>query len=377
MRILSYVLILLFVLHGLVHVMGFVAYWPLAEVTALPYKTSLLNGRWDIGVTGMRLFSLLWLLAGLLFAGAAAGLLLSQAWAWPVLWAAALLSLAICLLDYGPAWRGALLSGLILLGLIALQGLRTPAAPLAAFPAQTPALTSVPVPRDLPAPVARYYETIAGADVPLVETAVFTGHGTLRFSGITFPTRVRMAHTVGQDYRQLFEATYYGRPLMAADERIIDGHAVLETPVGRVENDPGTDSASNLALWAFALMAPSAYVQDGRVRWEALDENSARLVVPSGDGEDSFTVTFDPATGLVQHMDALRYVDAEQGKKPWRVVPGAWQEVAGMLIPTRLEVIWLEEGTPWLTAEIEDVAYNVPVADYLAEGEASITAVTD
>ena len=51
------------ILHGLIHLMGFVAYWPLAKVPDLPYKTSLLDGRLELGVAGMRLFSLLWLLA--------------------------------------------------------------------------------------------------------------------------------------------------------------------------------------------------------------------------------------------------------------------------------------------------------------------------
>ena len=372
MRILSYVLIFFLLLHGLVHLMGFVAYWPLSDVSALPYKTTLLGGRWEVGVGGMRLFSLLWLLAALIFAGAAIGFLLGQPWAWPLLWAAALLSLGICLLDYDQAWRGAVLSGLILLGLILAQGLRVQPEPLAAFPQETAVSTTVPVPADLPAPVARFYEVIAGDELPLVETAVVTGHGTLRFQGITFPTRVRMAHNVGQEYRQFFQATYFGFPFMAADEWIIDGHAVLNTPVGRVENDPDIDSASNLALWAFGLNAPSIFLSDPRVRWEPIDENTARLVVPSGAGEDRFTVTFDPATGLVATMDALRYVDAEQGKKPWRSVPGEWREIAGMLVPTRLEVIWLHEGTPWLTADIEDIAFNVPVDTYLQEGEESI-----
>ena len=119
-----------------------------------------------------------------------------------------------------------------------------------------------------------------GEEMPLIETAVLTGRGTLRFNGITFPAQYRLLHDVGHDYRQIFTATYYGRPLLTADETYIDGRAVLNTPVGVIENDPEVDSAANLALWGLAMMMPSAYLTDSRVRWEAIDEQSARLVIP-------------------------------------------------------------------------------------------------
>ncbi|MCB0036256.1 MAG: hypothetical protein KDE51_19630, partial [Anaerolineales bacterium] len=61
MRTGYYIAIAFVIVHGLIHLLGFVAYWPLAEIGELPYKTTLLNGRFDIGSTGMRLYSLSWL----------------------------------------------------------------------------------------------------------------------------------------------------------------------------------------------------------------------------------------------------------------------------------------------------------------------------
>jgi len=43
-RILSISVAVIAILHGLIHLMGFVAYWPLAKVPDLPYKTILLDG---------------------------------------------------------------------------------------------------------------------------------------------------------------------------------------------------------------------------------------------------------------------------------------------------------------------------------------------
>ncbi len=66
-RLLSIFLALVASVHGFIHLMGFAAYWPLATIDGLPYKTALLNGRLELGAGGMRLFSLLWLLAALAF----------------------------------------------------------------------------------------------------------------------------------------------------------------------------------------------------------------------------------------------------------------------------------------------------------------------
>jgi hypothetical protein len=251
--------------------------------------------------------------------------------------------------------------------LLLLLGLRIQPPPLAAYPGQTPTLETVPVPGDLPLPVARYYETVMGEEMPRIETAVLSGRGTLRFNGITFPAQFRLTHEVGHDYRQIFRATYYGRPLLTADETYIDGRAVLNTPVGVIENDPEVDSAANLALWGLAMMMPSAYLTDSRVRWEAIDEQAARLIIPDGEEEDSFTVTFDPDTGLIAGMDTMRYFDAKQGKKAWHLEGHEWQQIHGVLIPTIWTVTWLDEGSPWLVGTVEDVIYNVEVAEIIRE----------
>ncbi len=46
--------------HGLIHFLGFVVSWQLARVEDLPYKTTLLAGRWEVGDGGMRLVGLRW-----------------------------------------------------------------------------------------------------------------------------------------------------------------------------------------------------------------------------------------------------------------------------------------------------------------------------
>jgi uncharacterized membrane protein YhdT len=108
----------LLTLHGLVHRMGFVAYWPIAELQGLPYKTTLLDGRWDLGRTGIRLFSVVWLVTAIGFVIAAVGMATHQDWWQVALASVTLLSLVITALDVRVAFMGALIDAVILVMLL-------------------------------------------------------------------------------------------------------------------------------------------------------------------------------------------------------------------------------------------------------------------
>lgn len=364
-RILLYLAAGVVILHGLVHLMGFVAYWPLAEVAGLPYKTTLLSQRWAVGPNGMRLYSLLWLGTAVGLVAATIGLLNGQSWWFPLMWTAVIVSLLLIFLDWGNAFRGAIINLLILVPLLLVRGLQVQPRPFSPYPQTTPGLSTVTLPADLPAPVARYYQTIMGENVPVIETAVLTARGHLRFTGITFPARVRFIYEAGQGYRHYIEATFFGYPLMKVNERYLDGQARMELPTGVVENEPKVDMAANLGLWGESLWIPSIYVTDPRVRWQAIDDNTARLIVPFATGEDSFTVAFDAETGLIQSMEALRYrdPDADAEKIPWLLEPIAWTQFHDVLIPAHSSVTWADEGAPWLVLEVEDAVYNVDVQE--------------
>ncbi|MGB7295923.1 MAG: hypothetical protein WBC70_10075, partial [Candidatus Aminicenantales bacterium] len=200
-RVVLYAAAALVIIHGLIHLMGFVAYWPLGEIAELPYKTSLLGGRWEVGKPGMRLFSLLWPIVAVGFVIAATGLATRQAWWYPLMWGMAILSLIITGLDWSNAFRGANIDLIIIVVLFLVLGLRIQPKPFAAYPEQALQFEYLPVPTDLPAPVDRFYRVIAGEQVPLIDSAVITARGTLRFMGITFPARMRFTHDAGQGYR--------------------------------------------------------------------------------------------------------------------------------------------------------------------------------
>ena len=106
------------VAHGLIHLMGVTAYLRFAELGELPYKTTLLEGRWDLGDGGMRVFGALWLPPAIGFVAAAIALLSGWSWWPPVLLAATVLSLALTALDWQYAFMGVIVNIVILVVLM-------------------------------------------------------------------------------------------------------------------------------------------------------------------------------------------------------------------------------------------------------------------
>ena len=117
-RLLIYILAFGVAFHGVIHLMGLIAYWPLGTLAELPYKTTLLDGRWSVGSGGMRLYSVLWLLAAVGFVVAAVGLVLRWDGWWTLLLATTLLSLLVTALDWHASYRGAVIDLILLAGLL-------------------------------------------------------------------------------------------------------------------------------------------------------------------------------------------------------------------------------------------------------------------
>ncbi|MGH9143283.1 MAG: ABC transporter permease [Vicinamibacterales bacterium] len=106
-------------LHGLVHLLGTIVYWQLAEVDGFAFKTTVLNGLVDLGARGIQTFGLLWLLPAVGFVAAALGLWTGwDSWV-PMLMASTLVSLVLVGVDWQVAFAGAYVDVAILLAMVA------------------------------------------------------------------------------------------------------------------------------------------------------------------------------------------------------------------------------------------------------------------
>ncbi len=95
MKIVAAILLLI---HGLSHLPGFLGPWKLSP--SVPYKTTILAGRLDVGAIGAKVVGALWLLLVIDFALVAWAAYVGAAW-WPLgALAAASASLLLCLVDW-------------------------------------------------------------------------------------------------------------------------------------------------------------------------------------------------------------------------------------------------------------------------------------
>lgn len=112
------------VAHGLIHLMGATVYLRLGEIKGFAYKTTLLNGRWELGATGIGVFGALWAVAALGFVVATLGMLTDSSWWQPALIGAAVFSLVLTGLDSSLAFAGIALNIVILVSVFWARRMR-------------------------------------------------------------------------------------------------------------------------------------------------------------------------------------------------------------------------------------------------------------
>ena len=109
---------LLFILHGLAHLPGFLVPWRLAAPAEMPYTTRVLGGTADLGSVGIKLVSILWLFAAVAFVVAGVAVLVSDG-AWRTLAIAAVAgSLSLTVLGWPQSRIGLALNLMLLAYLV-------------------------------------------------------------------------------------------------------------------------------------------------------------------------------------------------------------------------------------------------------------------
>ena len=103
--------------HGLIHLLGFVVPWGIAQVEGFPGRTTALGGLVDLCDVGSRAVGAAWLLLAVGFVIAAAGLWRRRSWSRTVAAGLAVASIVVCALGLPEAGIGILVDLAILVGL--------------------------------------------------------------------------------------------------------------------------------------------------------------------------------------------------------------------------------------------------------------------
>ena len=97
-----------------------------------------------------------------------------------------------------------------------------------------------------------------------------------------------------------------------------------------------------------------------KLRWEAIDENSAKAILKDGNITVEGIFYFNQQGEIIQ-FKAKRFKDGML--ENWSGLYHDYREVNGMKVPMRVEVIWnLREGDfKYVDFSIKKIEYDVPV----------------
>ena len=110
-------------LHGVIHLIGFVVPWRIAQVEGFAYKTTALGGSVSLGETGALVLGVAWLALAIGFVVAAVGVWRARPWALSLTAALAVGSLVACVLGLPEAIAGIVVN-VGILGAVAWAGYR-------------------------------------------------------------------------------------------------------------------------------------------------------------------------------------------------------------------------------------------------------------
>lgn len=247
-------------------------------------------------------------------------------------------------------------------------GLQVQPAPFPDYPeAGASSIATAPLPAGLPAPVDRFYRKVYGDAVPVITSAVLTGRARIR-PNVPFwmPARYRFTHVAGRDYRHYIEACWFGIPVLTVNESYLDGASLLDIPIIGKDSGPKVEWSASQGMWAESWQFPALMVTDPRVKWMAIDDDTALLVVPFKETTQQFLVRFDAETGLPTWTETMRYKNSSSaGKTLWMTQALEYRELGGVLTSTVGSATWMDDGQPWAVFTLEDARFNVDVSAYV------------
>jgi hypothetical protein len=224
----------------------------------------------------------------------------------------------------------------------------------------------------LPDPVERYFRAVLEEGQPMVSGVRVRHTGTFnmgetedRWKPFT-SDQVVVAQRPGFDWNGRV-AMAPGLPVLVHDAYVA-GEGVLHAsllglvPVVDMRGTGEVAKGELMRFFAEAAWYPTALLPSQGVRWEAVDDRSARATLEEGDVTLTMLFTFDEE-GLIDTVSAEergRAVGGEVVPTPWRGRHWNYEERGGMLVPISGEVAWLppEGGKPYWRGHITEIDHD-------------------
>lgn len=366
---LRYLLLVLLSVHGLLHLIGFISGYRLANInqlSSIPSKTA--------GIT--------WLIATLLFTIAIIQYLNKKDYWWMIASFAIILSQTLIILHWKEARFGTIPNILLLVPiLLAFAHWKLNIT----YQKEVNRIHSQNIPQPyiivrsnmlhhLPVPVRRWLEVSNIVGKPITQTAILHQQGEMKIepNGKWIPFEA-------EQYTSISNAAFLWKTeIQASPFLVISGVDKLESEAGTMtmklynlftiaqSSGPATDQGALLRYLAEICWMPSAAFSNN-IQWEQIDSVSARATIQSGLTKVSGVFYFN-LNGDFERFEADRYYikgKEEPRLEKWVVttVPGAYKLFDGVRIPYKSELTWrLKEGEyNWLRLELTEISYNISI----------------
>lgn len=224
----------------------------------------------------------------------------------------------------------------------------------------------------LPGPVQRYFRRVVKDGGPMVSRVRVQHRGTFNMGDTSDRWRPFTSDQLVITRRPGFDwdarismipgLTVRVHDAYVAGEGILHAALVGLITVASLRGTPAAAEGELMRFFAEAAWYPTALLPGQSVRWEAIDEQSARATLVDGAVAISMTFGFNEE-GVIETVRADargRTVGGEIIPTPWQGRFWNYQERSGMYVPLEGEVFWLlpDGPKPYWRGEITSIGYE-------------------
>lgn len=362
------VFVIVLVVHGFIHVLGFAKAFALADLPQLTQPISPVLGG-------------LWLLAAVLFLGAAASLVIWPRGWWAIGACAIVVSMFLILLSWTDAKFGSLANLFALIGVVLGFLAQGPASLRAAYEddvdrglasvAQAPPIGDADL-AHLPAPVQRYLRGTGVVGQPRVRNFRVRMHGRIRSGpgARWMPLTAEQFNFVDKPARLFYlnasmlmiPVQGYHRYVGSSASMTVKAAALV--PVADASGVEMTQGETVTLFNDMCVMAPATLI-DPAIVWEAVDDHTARAIFTNAGHTIRAELSFDQAGQLTNFSSGDRYQTSSDGrsakKVPWSTPLAAYGSFGPFRLASGGEARWHEPSGDYAYIELvlDDVQYNV------------------
>ena len=349
--------------HGLIHLMGFTNGFGMSKLPALTKYISKPTG-------------MLWLFAAMLFTAAAVYYLLKKE-NWSLFaFVAVFISQVLIIWYWNDAKMGTVANIIVLLVAIPsfahwqfnrMYGKEVKELLSQPLSSANTVITNEHI-QSLPAPVQKWLQVSAVVGRPIIQRVHLQQKGEMKNkpNGEWIPFTAEQYFSIDQP-SFLWNTTIQPSPFLFINGRdqykegkgnmLIKAYGLFTIADSK---GPATDQGTLLRYLAETCWFPSAALS-GYIKWEAIDEHSAKATMQYG-GTTASGIFYFTTNGDLEKFEADRYYinKNESSLEKWQVTCIAYKTFDGIRIPVKNNVTWkLRDGDfTWLELEITDIQFT-------------------